>query len=64
MSSQKKLHLPNLPSELAMSRSKKECLKKDIILLLQGKGLGWTRFNLSTVGDNFVSTLTNVLWYL
>ena len=64
MASQTKLYLPGLPSESAMSRSKKDCLKKDIIMLLQEKGLGWTYFNLSTCGENFVSTMTNVLWYL
>ena len=63
MSSQKKLHLPSPPSEIAVNRSKKECLKKDIITVLGGRGLGWTTFNLPSVGEDFVNTLTNTLWY-
>ena len=64
MSSQKKLHLPPFPSDVAMNRSKKECLKKDVLMMLQDKGLGWTTFSLPSVGENFVNTLTNSLWYL
>ena len=64
MSSQKKLHLPPPPSDIAMSRSQKECLKKDILTMLEERGLGWTTFSLPSIGENFVNTLTNTLWYL
>ena len=26
--------------------------------------LGWTTFSLTSIGENFVNTLTNTLWYL
>ena len=42
MSSNSKLHLPSFLSDSAVSKSKKAGMKKDVIVMLEEKQLGWS----------------------
>lgn len=64
MSSRKQLHLPPFPSDLAISKSRKAGMKKEIILMLTEKQLGWSHWTVASDGQNFVNVLTECLWYL
>ena len=64
MASNSKLYLPPSPSDSAVSKSKKAGMKKDIILMLEEKELGWNHWSVSSEGENFVNILTECLWCL
>lgn len=64
MSSASRLHLPDHPSDRAIERSRKFELKKDILLWLHDKGLGWTHDKVKSVGNEFVAALTDIIWYI
>lgn len=57
-------HLPAQPSDKAIERSQKFALKRDILLWLQDKGLGWSRDAAESTGAQFVAALTEILWCL
>jgi len=57
-------HLSAQPSDKAVERSGKFALKKDILLWLQDKGLGWSRDAVESTGAQFVTALTEIFWYL
>ena len=64
MSGSSKLHLPSSPSDAAINRSKKASMKKEVILTLERKNLGWSHSTVSSDGEGFVNLLTDCLWYL
>ena len=39
-------------------------MKKDILLMLERKKLGWSPCAVSSSGESFVNLLTDCLWYL
>ena len=57
-------HLPAHPSDRAVERSQKFALKRDILLWLQDRGLGWSRDAAESTGAQFVAALTEILWTL
>jgi hypothetical protein len=64
MASNSKLHLPPFPSDSAVGKNKKAGMKKDVILMLEEKELGWSHWSVSSGGENFVNVLTECLWYI
>ena len=58
------LRLPSSPSAIAISRSKKAELKRDVILMLEEKKLGWSHCSVCSDGESFVNLVTDCLWYL
>ena len=56
--------LPTPPSDRAMERSKKNALKDDILKWLQSKQLGWSPDEANSVGNQFITALTDILWYI
>ncbi len=57
-------HLLPQPSDKAVERSQKFALKRDILLWLRDKGLGWSRDSAESTGAQFVGALTEILWNL
>jgi len=64
MASQNRLHLPSVPNESAIMRSRKMALKRDVLKWLDKKKVGWSIDRVSTFGVKFVQTLTDCLWYI
>ena len=64
MSANSILQLPPCPSSVAISRSKKAEMKKDILLMLERKKLGWSPCAVSSSGESFINLTTDCLWYL
>ena len=63
-SSRNRSCLPTSPSDRAIERSQKLALKNDILRWLRSKQLGWSPDEANTVGNQFVSALTDILWYI
>lgn len=63
MSAQQTLHLPAHPSNESVSCSKKQELKKDVIVWLEKSNVGWQNDSLDA-GSKFVCGLTDCLWYI
>ena len=63
-SSRNKSCLPPPPSDRAIERSHKFALKKDILSWLQIKQLGWSPEDANSVGNEFVTALTDIFWYI
>lgn len=63
MASQRRLHLPDAPSDAVLARSKKMAMKKDFIKWLERKKLGWSVDRIQ-LGAGFVDTMADILWYL
>ena len=63
MSSSQRLHLPSSPSHESISRSRKQELKRDVLVWLEKNSLGWDSGSVE-LGSKFVTGLTNCLWYL
>ena len=64
MTAQQTLHLPDPPLSESILRSRKQELKKDLLLWLGSNNLGWSTDAVNRVGSNFVSRLTDCLWYI
>ena len=56
--------LPHMPSEELYTCNRKFALKKNSLLLLQEKSLGWSPDCVDTTGANFVAQPTDCLWYI
>lgn len=64
MAAQKQLRHTSLPSDSAIVRSKKVALKRDLLIWLEKKEVGWSHDRVSTFGFKFVQILTDTLWYI
>ena len=55
---------PSLPSRVSDVKTKKHQLKNDFLHFIEEKELMWPEKEVSNVGEVFVQSLVDILWYI
>ena len=55
---------PSLPAKVSDVRNKKHQLKNDLLSFMEEKELMWPEKEVSDVGEVFVQSLVDLLWYI